>query len=294
MRRSPSVPGYGITLFLFALGILMALSPSVAQLHGAGKTAAIAPLVRQSLWLAILLGILCFFALRHLDLFLVALGIEPVIVPITGDYLRSLSWGMFPIFIFMALRLFGEGIARTKPILLVSLLGLVVNVAAMTFIVPLGLSMAITVRVGHALGGGDPRAARFSGLTGIGLSGLFMTEMAVLIFLGHRSVARFYTVDPEVVAVAAGLLQLAALFQISDGLQVGALGALRGLKGTQIPMLIVLVAYLVDRFSARLAARRSLGIRAGGSLDRADRWPVLGRRAAELALLAAQRPSGTM
>lgn len=90
------------TLFLFALGILMALSPSVAQLHGAGRTAEIAPLVRQSLWLAILLGLFCFFALRHLEPLLVALGIEPAIIPIAGDYLRSLSWGMLPVFAFMA------------------------------------------------------------------------------------------------------------------------------------------------------------------------------------------------
>ncbi|MEI2782077.1 MAG: MATE family efflux transporter [Candidatus Competibacter sp.] len=344
------------TLFLFALGILMALSPSVAQLHGAGRTAEIAPLVRQSLWLAILLGLFCFFALRHLEPLLVALGIEPAIIPIAGDYLRSLSWGMLPVFAFMALRLFSEGIARTRPILLISLLGLIVNiaanyalifgrwgfpplgasgcgaataigmwtvlagmlallladaryrayglfrcwdwpcwrklrpllmlglpigvglfletavfasvalllgtlgavaaaahqvalnVAAMTFMIPLGLSMATTVRVGHALGGNDLRAARFSGLTGIGLSGLFMAAMAVLIFAGHHAIAGFYTGDPAVAVVAAGLLRLAALFQISDGLQVGALGALRGLKDTRIPMLIVVVAYWLIAF----------------------------------------------
>lgn len=344
------------TLFLFAAGVLMALSPSVAQLHGAGKTTAIAPLVRQSLWLAILLGFFCFFALRHLETLLVVLGIEPIIVPIAGDYLRSLSWGMFPIFIFMALRLFGEGIARTRPILLTSLLGLIVNiaasyalifgrwgfpsfgalgcgaataigmwtallgmlaflfadsryrsyglfqhwdwpcwrelrpllalglpigvglfletavfaavalllgtlgavaaaahqvalnVAAMTFMIPLGLSMATTVRVGHALGGNNPRAARFSGLVGIGLSGLFMAVMAVLIFIGHDAIAGFYTGNLTVATVATKLLQLAALFQISDGLQVGALGALRGLKDSRIPMLIVLVAYWLIAF----------------------------------------------
>ena len=122
------------------------------------------------------------------------------------------------------------------------------NVAAMTFMIPLGLSMATTVRVGHALGGNDLRAARFSGLTGIGLSGLFMAAMAVLIFAGHHAIAGFYTGDPAVAVVAAGLLRLAALFQISDGLQVGALGALRGLKDTRIPMLIVVVAYWLIAF----------------------------------------------
>lgn len=344
------------TLFLFALGILMALSPTVAHLHGAGQSGAIAPVVRQSLWLAVALGALCFAALHYSAVLLTAVGVEPAIIPVAHDYLRALSWGMWPIFAGMALRLFSEGIGRTRPILLVSLPGLLVNIAAnyalifghwgfpalgalgcgiatalgmwvmlagmllfllldrryraydlfrrwawpdwrimrpllalglpigaglflemavfaavalllgtlgavavaahqvalnvagMTFMIPLGLSMATTVRVGHALGRGDSSAARFSGFTGIGLSGLFMAAMAVLIFTGHQTIARFYTDDPAVVAVAAGLLQLAALFQISDGLQVGALGALRGLQDTRWPMLIVLVAYWLIAF----------------------------------------------
>lgn len=344
------------TLFLFALGILMALSPSVAHLHGAGQIDRIAPLVRQALWLALLLGIVCFMALRHLEPLLMVLGVEPTIIPITGDYLRALSWGMFPVFIFMGLRLFSEGIARTRPILLVSVLALVVNiianyalifghwgfpvwgafgcgaataigmwaglaamlgilwvddryrlyalfqhwdwpnwrelqpllllglpigiglfletgvfaavalllgtigataaaahqvalnVAAMTFMVPLGLSMATTVRVGQALGRHDPQAARFSGLVGIGLCGFFMALMAVTIALARHEIANWYTRDTAVVTLAASLLQLAALFQISDGLQVGALGALRGLKDTRLPMLIIIVAYWILAF----------------------------------------------
>ena len=131
------------------------------------------------------------------------------------------------------------------------------NVAAMTFMIPLGLSMATTVRVGHALGGNDPHGARFRGFVGISLSGLFMAVTAVLIFTGHRIIASFYTNDPTVVAVAANLLQLAALFQIFDGLQVGALGALRGLKDTRIPMLIMVVAYWLIAFPLG----GSLGIR---------------------------------
>ncbi len=128
----------------------------------------------------------------------------------------------------------------------------------MTFMIPLGLSMATTVRVGHAMGAGDPRAARFSGLIGIALSGLFMASMAVLIFVGHRTIARFYTDDAAVVAVAASLLRLAAFFQISDGLQVGALGALRGLKDTRLPLVIVLVAYWLLAFPLAV-----LGVRVG-------------------------------
>lgn len=66
--------------------------------------------------------------------------------------------------------------------------------------------------------------------------------------IGNLGIARFYAEDPQVVVVATGLLHLAALFQISDGLQVSALGALRGLKDTRVPMLIVLVAYWLVAF----------------------------------------------
>ena len=115
------------TLFLFALGILMALSPSVAQLHGAGRIAEIAPIVRQALWLSLVLGLLCFLSLRHLEGLLRLIGVEPVIIPIVDDYLSALSWGMFPIFACMAMRLFSEGIGRTRPVLLIRLFGILRN-----------------------------------------------------------------------------------------------------------------------------------------------------------------------
>lgn len=101
------------TLFLFALGILMALSPSVAHLYGAGRLVEIAPLVRQALWLSLALGLVCFLSLRHLQGLLRVIGVESAIVPIADDYLRALSWGMFPIFACMALRLFSEGCQAT-------------------------------------------------------------------------------------------------------------------------------------------------------------------------------------
>ncbi|MBE2295070.1 MAG: MATE family efflux transporter, partial [Phycisphaerales bacterium] len=117
-------------LFLLSLGILMGVSPSVAQCHGAGRTTMIAPLVRQALWLGMLLGIVCFVILRQMEGWLVWLGIESAIVPVTGSYLRALSWGMPAIFLCMSLRLFSEGIGRTRPVFLVSVLGLVVNIVA--------------------------------------------------------------------------------------------------------------------------------------------------------------------
>jgi MATE family multidrug resistance protein len=122
------------------------------------------------------------------------------------------------------------------------------NVAAITFMVPLGLALAITIRVGQAMGRGAVSDARLAGWVGIVLAGMFMTCSALVISTFSRGIARIYTPDSAVQQMAVGLLWLAALFQISDGLQVAGAGALRGLKDTRIPMLITVAAYWVIGF----------------------------------------------
>ncbi|MGE3541379.1 MAG: MATE family efflux transporter [Candidatus Tectimicrobiota bacterium] len=120
-----------------------------------------------------------------------------------------------------------------------------INVAAIAFMVPLGLALAITVRVGQAMGRGAPGEARFAGRVGIGLAGLFMALSALLMATCAPAIAGIYSRDPEVSRMAVSLLSLAALFQISDGLQVAGAGALRGLQDTRLPMLITVTAYWV-------------------------------------------------
>ena len=117
------------------------------------------------------------------------------------------------------------------------------NIAGLAFMVPLGVSTAITVRVGNAVGRRDPTGVRRAGLVGIGL--VLATQLcSSLVMLGApRLIASLYTADPAVTASAAGLLLLAGLFQLSDGIQVAANGALRGLKDTRLPMLITAFAY---------------------------------------------------
>lgn len=117
------------------------------------------------------------------------------------------------------------------------------NFAALTYMVPLGVAMAVTVRVGQAVGRRDPSAIRFRILVGVSLAVACQTVSALVMILAPRVIARLYTPDPEVIAVAVQLLFFAAIFQISDGLQVSSLGALRGLKDTQIPMGLTLIAY---------------------------------------------------
>lgn len=118
-----------------------------------------------------------------------------------------------------------------------------INVASLVFMIPLGVAMATTVRVGHAAGAGDPAAARFRGAVGIGLGGLNAASNAALMLLFPLTIVGCYTGDADIAQRAAGFLLLAAAFQLFDGVQATANGALRGIKDTRVPMLITLVSY---------------------------------------------------
>jgi MATE family multidrug resistance protein len=120
-----------------------------------------------------------------------------------------------------------------------------INFASITFMVPLGISIATTARVGFAMGRGEINNARFIGYVGIGLSVFVMSLTALLMCTLPEVIVGMYTHDPAVKAVAVKLIILAGIFQISDGLQVGCLGALRGLKDTKIPMLFCIFAYWI-------------------------------------------------
>lgn len=120
-----------------------------------------------------------------------------------------------------------------------------INIASITFMIPLGISIALTVRVGQALGAGDPVAARYRGRLGIALCGAFMLVSAGLLWLLRDWLASLYTPNQTVVALAAQFLVYAAVFQLLDGLQVGAMGVLRGYKDTKIPMLVTVFGYWV-------------------------------------------------
>lgn len=123
-----------------------------------------------------------------------------------------------------------------------------INFASTMFMVPLALSSAITIRIGHALGAGNPAAARFSGTTGISMCALFMAFAAVCLLSFRDGIVSLYTDDPAVRSIAIDLLLMAAVFQVADGVQVGAAGALRGYKDTRVPMVVNTVAYWVLAF----------------------------------------------
>lgn len=117
------------------------------------------------------------------------------------------------------------------------------NFSALVFMIPYALSMAITVRVGQALGRGEPRAARFAAGVGIGVALAYACLSASLMLLGRELIAKMYSPDPAVIAVAAGLIVYSALFQFSDAIQVAAAGALRGYQDTRATMIFTLFAY---------------------------------------------------
>jgi MATE family multidrug resistance protein len=118
-----------------------------------------------------------------------------------------------------------------------------INFASVMFMVPLGLSLAVTVRVGQAAGADDSADARFRGTVGMRLSLGFALFSALLMGFFPDAIVALYTDDPRVSPVAALFLFYAALFQLFDCLQCTANGALRGIKDTRLPMAITLAAY---------------------------------------------------
>jgi multidrug resistance protein, MATE family len=112
-----------------------------------------------------------------------------------------------------------------------------------TYMLPLGLSSAAAVRVGQALGRGDGPGAARAGWTAVGLGAAVMWAAAVTLLIAPRGIARLFTPQPEVIAGAATLLRIAALFQLFDGLQVVTTGALRGAGDTRTPVLCHFAGY---------------------------------------------------
>lgn len=117
------------------------------------------------------------------------------------------------------------------------------NIAALAFMVPLGLASAGAVRVGHAVGAADPPRAAAAGWTAILLGMVFMVLAASAFVLVPRSLIAVFTRDEAVLALGSSLLLIAAVFQLFDGLQGVATGVLRGVADTRTPMLTNLAAH---------------------------------------------------
>ena len=151
----------------------------------------------------------------------------------------------------IAVMIFVEGSLFVAAALLIGRLGalpsaahlVAINFASVIFMIPLGVASAITIRVGNALGRGDPEAARYAGLIGLVIVLICQSLSATLMFTVPEAIVRIYTDDVAVITLAASLLFYAAVFQFSDGVQVASAGALRGMKDTRVPMIYTVIAY---------------------------------------------------
>ncbi|MES9858515.1 MAG: MATE family efflux transporter [Sedimenticola sp.] len=132
--------------------------------------------------------------------------------------------------------------------------------ASLAFMVPLSLSMAITIRCGYSLGSRRPSRARAIGYMGIAITLCSAALLSAIMLLFPDGIASIYTVNPQVKMLAAELLLLAGIFQFSDALQVSAAGALRGYKDTRFAFVVSVISFW------------GLGLPLGYTLGLTDFW----------------------
>ncbi|MDP6138076.1 MAG: MATE family efflux transporter [Arenicellales bacterium] len=358
--RELAAVGLGATLWVFVwlgcMGLLMGLSPTIAQHHGAGRKQEIREVFQQGLWLALIVGILAFVVMRVIGQVMRVMRVDPEVIPLVDGYLVITSWSMPAVCVYLALRFFCEATGNSRPMMIIQLLllplgffgnylliygklgfpamgvdgaaltfavglvlaavlmtvyvfrarryrqfglfqrfrspnlieirnllrlgvpisvnlvldsgfyggisllmgqmghaalaahQLVINYATLIFMIPVGLSSAIMVRVGQSLGRSDFAEVRFRGWLGITASTVLIVPSVVFVIFFPEIIISVYTSDPEVVTVATALLMVAAFFQIFDGLYMTGAGALRGMKDTKGPMWISILAYWLIGF----------------------------------------------
>ena len=120
-----------------------------------------------------------------------------------------------------------------------------INIASLFFMVPLSIGLASATRVGNLIGEQNPRQAKIASYTTIYMCILGALINSLIIIVFRTSLVGIYTTDLLVLDLAVSLLIFAAIFQIPDGIQMGALGGLRGYKDTFIPMILLFISYWI-------------------------------------------------
>jgi len=339
-----------ISVFVTLMGVLIALTPVVAQLYGAGRMAEIGEEVRQSAWLGAFLALVAFVVIYFPEPFLALAQVAPEVETKTRAYLRSIALGipamlMFRVFysfttavslprVIMALNLAGLALkvplnlvfmhgylgmpalggpgcavsssiiswllavaawlvcrydSRYRPFdvfsrwswprwsdqlrllqiglpigfnflvdvtsftfmaLFIARLGtassaghqVAANFTALIYMMPLAMASATGVLTGQAIGAGDARRARLTGLVGIGSGLACACVVALFVWFGRDGIAGLYTRDNDVRQIAASLLAYVAAYHLFDAASAIAVSALRGYKKTVVPMLCNIVA----------------------------------------------------
>ncbi|MDQ0127105.1 MATE family multidrug resistance protein [Pseudomonas lini] len=340
-----------VPVFLLMTGTLLATTPKVAQRFGAGTHSEIGPIVRQALWLALVVGLIATIMLLGAEPILHLMKVDPELIGPCMQYLHGIASGLPAVAVYHVLRCFSDGLGRTRPAMVLGLCGLALNIplnyifiyghfgvpamggvgcgwataivmwvmalgmagwerwapayqssklfsrfdwpqwsvikrllgiglpigiavfaessifavialligslgatvvaghqialnfSSLVFMIPYSLGMAVTVRVGQALGRQQPREARFAAGVGMGTALAYACISASMMLLLREQIATIYTADPTVIRVAAMLIVYSALFQFSDAIQVTAAGALRGYQDTRVTMILTLFAY---------------------------------------------------
>ena len=337
---------------LFGHGLLLALTPVIAQLNGSGRRDRIAHQIRQGFWLAGSVSVLIMVVLWNAGYIIRSMhNIDPALADKAVGYLRALLWGAPGYLFFQVARNQCEGLAKTKPAMVMGFLGLLVNIpvnyvfiyghlgmpelggvgcgvataavywvmfiamlsyikrarsmrdirnergfqkpdtavmkrlvqlglpialffevtlfavvallvsplgivdvaghqialnfSSLMFVLPMSLAAAVTIRVGYRLGQGSTLDAQTAARTGLGVGVCMAVVTAIFTVTFREHIALLYNNNPEVVALAAQLMLLAAVYQISDSIQVIGSGILRGYKDTRSIFFITFL--VVDR-----------------------------------------------
>lgn len=135
-------------VFLFVVGVLMALPPAVAHLDGAERPSEAGLISRQAAWLAMALGILLWLVCRNALPVLQAIGVDADISSVAGEYLLALSWGAPAISWILVLRFFSEGTGHTRPTMYFGLLGVALNIPANYIFIHGGLGLPAMGAIG--------------------------------------------------------------------------------------------------------------------------------------------------
>jgi MATE family multidrug resistance protein len=140
------------------------------------------------------------------------------------------------------------------------------QIAAILFMVPFGISMAATVRVGHAVGRRDAAAVQRAGFVATALGVVFMSAMTLAVIIARFDIARLFlgeTTDATA-ELTATLLLIGSTFFVADGVQTVAVGSLRGMNDTRLPLLFAIVSYWLIGFAAAWALAFQAGLGAVG------------------------------
>ena len=124
------------------------------------------------------------------------------------------------------------------------------NLASLVFMIPLGISFAVSIRVGQAAGAGGTQHARQAGSVGFSVGFVMQIFLALVFVMFSEPLASLYTDNQETIQLAANFLLIAALFQLFDGVQVVGMGALRGIKDIKVPFYNNIISYWLLGFAA--------------------------------------------